>query len=146
MHTIAVGISPATGRAINWNADGLEEDAVGRARRHARNKRYTRKVLSNQLLGRNHDLRIQRWRYGDGSDGRHGRHLDAGISDGGPESLLRSIHRLSWEDAAVDVGGGALWQCIVCMSTAQQCGDASGAQHAVVAAILVNDGLGCLIV
>src|SRR5207237_5641988 len=106
MHTIAVRISPAARRAINWNADGLEEDAVGCARRHGRNERYTRKVLRNQLLGRSDDLRIQRWRYGDGSDGWDRRHLDAGISDGSHERRLHSFQRISWDDAEDKIDGG----------------------------------------
>jgi hypothetical protein len=59
VRAIAIGISPAARRAINWNADGLEKDAIGGASGHGRNQRYTPKVLGNELLGRADDLWIQ---------------------------------------------------------------------------------------
>src|SRR5207248_11388002 len=72
VHAIAIRVCPGARYAIDGNADGLEEDTVGRAGRHGRNERYTGKVLRHELLGRPDDLRLERWRYGDGSHRRHG--------------------------------------------------------------------------
>src|SRR5438445_8216948 len=135
MRAITIRVFPGTGHAIDGNADGLEEDAVGGAGRHGRNERHTWKVPPHELLRGPDDLRIERWRYGDGSHRRHWRHLDAGIGDGGRESGSSPLHGLAGEDATVRIGRGTLGQRIVRVPALEERRDAGRAQYAVVDAI-----------
>src|SRR5919109_5118532 len=72
--TIPIGVSPETGDAVDRNADGLEEDAVGGAGRHGRHERHAPIVPGHELLGRPDDLWIEGWWYGERPHGRHRRH------------------------------------------------------------------------
>src|SRR5436305_353871 len=97
MRTVAVGISPTARYAINGNTDGLQEDAVGSARRHGRNERHARKVLRDQLLGGPDDLRIQRRRLRDGAYRRYRRDLHFWIANRRDERRSCLLYGLTGE-------------------------------------------------
>src|ERR1700704_742057 len=52
MRAIAIGITPPPRSAVHRNADGLEKNAVGGARRHGRNQRHTGEIFRDEFFGR----------------------------------------------------------------------------------------------
>src|SRR3569833_3492905 len=139
---VAIGIAPTARYAVDRNTDGFQEDAIGGARRHGWNERDSRKVLRDQLLGGPENRRIQRRRLCDGANRWYGRDLRLWIANGRDERRSSLLYGLTGENSAVDVCGGVLRERVVGMAAVEQRRNASGAQHAVVAAIVGNDGFG----
>src|ERR1700719_3450116 len=113
MYAIAVGIAPAAGRPIDRNADGLEKDTIGGARRHGGHQRHSGKIFCDQGFGRSDDARIKRRRNRHGTNGRHRRYLYVRIADRGDERGLSAFYRLTGKDAAIDIRRGSLRQGVV---------------------------------
>src|ERR1700728_3031681 len=136
MHAIAVGVAPASGCPIDWNADRFEKNAVRGAGGHGGNEWHAGKVFGDQFLRRADDLGIERWGHRERVDRRNESHLHPGIADRRLESGLSAFDRLTREYTAVDVRRGTLRQRVVGVAAFQQCSDTGRTEYAVIDAIL----------